>query len=353
MHCHTGNAASSAASTLRVLEPGTQEEMLCAASALYEAAYTTGGKKSVQEHLIRRACPWRVAPRLLLQLKLWTAEQTRLGAESGPPGAPLEGPGGKAASELPTGGGGSARSAGGGTPNSRKPPRPPPQPRSGSGLLVAGDAGPPAAADRDVHAAAAQRAKTQAANGSAPKKSKKAKKRVVIPEEQQALAAQREALAKERKALATLASAMASGNQQKQTQGLDAGVGQESEQQALAERRKALAAQRKAISKEKKALGKLASAMPSGIQQKQNQELDTGAGQESEQQAFAERGKALAERRKALAAQREAVAKEKKALAKLASAMASGNQQKQSQELDAGAGQQSEQRGLEPTLSSY
>eukprot|EP00892_Ulva_mutabilis_P008486 jgi/Ulvmu1/6009/UM026_0135.1 len=56
-------------------EPGTLEEMLCAASALYAAAYSSDDRVCVLEHLIRRACPWRVAPRLLLQLKLWASQQ--------------------------------------------------------------------------------------------------------------------------------------------------------------------------------------------------------------------------------------------------------------------------------------
>eukprot|EP00892_Ulva_mutabilis_P008489 jgi/Ulvmu1/6011/UM026_0137.1 len=66
-----GAAAMSAVSTLAAVDPGSWEDMLCAASALYDAAYTGAPGASVQEQLIRRACPWRVAPRLLLEIKLY------------------------------------------------------------------------------------------------------------------------------------------------------------------------------------------------------------------------------------------------------------------------------------------
>lgn len=56
---------------------GELQEMFRAASALYDCSYREDGRLCMQEHLIRRACPWRIAPRLLLQLKLLASQQTR------------------------------------------------------------------------------------------------------------------------------------------------------------------------------------------------------------------------------------------------------------------------------------
>jgi len=61
--------------------------MLCAASALYEAAYRPDTRLIMQHHLLRRACPWQVAPRLLLQLKAWAVAKRAAGGPQRAPGA--------------------------------------------------------------------------------------------------------------------------------------------------------------------------------------------------------------------------------------------------------------------------